>query len=245
MTKLSVIIPVYNEINSIEEIICLVQAVDIPKEIIVVDDYSNDGTRELLKGISKETGRYSCQYVEGEFPVANIRILYQPKNQGKGSALKVGFANAKGEIVIIQDADLEYDPAQYPEIIKPIEDNIAEVVYGSRFLETTSSNTNSFWHSVGNKLLTNFSNWCSHLNLTDMETCYKAFRREVIQKIDLQEKRFGVEPEITAKLARMGVRIKEVGISYSRRTYGEGKKIGVKDGFRALWVIVKYNKLTK
>lgn len=225
--QLSVVIPVYNEIATLEELVRRVQAVDIDKELVLVDDGSTDGTRELL-------GRLQKQY-------DNVRIHLHEANQGKGAALRTGFKHCKGDIVIVQDADLEYDPAEYPRLIKPILDGRADVVYGSRFVGGDEHRVLYFWHMVGNRFLTLLSNMMTNLNLTDMETCYKVFRREVIQDITIEEDRFGFEPEITAKMARKRVAIYEIGISYSGRTYDEGKKIGWRDGVRALWCIAKYN----
>lgn len=225
--QLSVVIPIYNEIATLEELVRRVQAVDIDKELVLVDDGSTDGTRELL-------GRLQEQY-------DNIQVHLHEVNQGKGAALRTGFKHCKGDIVIVQDADLEYDPAEYPRLIKPILDGRADVVYGSRFVGGDEHRVLYFWHMVGNRFLTLLSNMMTNLNLTDMETCYKVFRREVIQDITIEEDRFGFEPEITAKMARKRVAIYEIGISYSGRTYDEGKKIGWKDGVRALWCIAKYN----
>jgi glycosyltransferase involved in cell wall biosynthesis len=227
--RLSVVIPVYNEEATIAEVLARVRAVPMVDEIVVVDDCSTDGTREFLKGAGGGgTG---------------TKVLFHERNMGKGAALRTGFKNATGDMVVIQDADLEYDPAQYPKLLEPILDGRADVVYGSRFSGGESHRVLFFWHMVGNKLLTLMSNMFTNLNLTDMETCYKAFRREVIDRVDIEEDRFGFEPEITAKVAKMGVRIYEVGISYAGRSYAEGKKIGWKDGVRAFWCIVKYNLL--
>lgn len=224
--KLSVVIPVYNEKETIGEIISRVQRVNIPKEIIVVDDGSTDGTRQRLEQVQRE--------------LPNLRVILQPHNMGKGKALRTGFAAATGDYVIVQDADLEYDPEDYHKLIGPLERGVADAVYGSRFISTQEHRVLYFWHFMGNKLLTLLSNMATDLNLTDMETCYKVFRRELIQSIELEEARFGFEPEITCKLARARARIYEVGIAYHGRTYEEGKKIGVRDGFRALWCILKY-----
>lgn len=225
--RLSVVIPVYNERDTLNEIIARVRAVTIPKEIILVDDGSTDGTRELLAGL------------EGQ---QDLRILYHERNQGKGAALRTGFVHATGDIVIIQDADLEYDPAQYPELIRPIVEGKADVVFGSRFVSGGPHRVLYFWHSVGNWALTKLSNMFTDLNLTDMETCYKVFRREVIQEIapTLKQNRFGIEPELTAKVARRRCRIYEMGITYSGRTYEEGKKIGLLDAIQAFWCILRY-----
>jgi glycosyltransferase involved in cell wall biosynthesis len=223
--KLSVVIPCYNEAATIESVVDAVRRSPYdPKEIIVVDDCSKDGTRDILKRLAHKVDK----------------VLYHDVNRGKGAALRTGFRAASGDIVIIQDADLEYDPAEYPKVIQPILSDRADVVYGSRFMGGEAHRVLYFWHRVGNGFLTLLSNMCTNLNLTDMETCYKAFRREVIQSIEIKEDRFGFEPEITAKVARKRCRIYEVGISYSGRTYEEGKKIGWKDGFRALYCILKY-----
>jgi glycosyltransferase involved in cell wall biosynthesis len=225
--KLSVVIACYNEAATIEEVIDAVVRAPFPdKEIIVVDDFSTDGTREILR--DRLAPRIS-------------KVIYHPVNLGKGAALRSAIREATGDVVIVQDADLEYDPAEYPKVIAPILENRADVVYGSRFIGSEPHRVVYFWHRVGNGLLTLLSNMFTNLNLTDMETCYKAFRREVIQSIAIEENRFGFEPEITAKMARKGVRIYEVGISYHGRTYKEGKKINWKDGCRALYCILKYN----
>jgi len=228
--RLSVVIPVYNERASVAALIERVQAVPIPKEILVVDDGSTDGTREVLDGLAGTEG---------------LRVLRHERNRGKGAALRTGFREATGDVVIVQDADLEYDPAEYRKLLQPLLDGKADVVYGSRFIGGESHRVLFFWHYVGNKFLTLLSNAVTNLNLTDMETCYKAFRRETLQRVQLREDRFGFEPEITAKVARLGARIYEVGIAYSGRTYAEGKKIGWRDGVRALWCILKYGLLRR
>jgi glycosyltransferase involved in cell wall biosynthesis len=229
--KLSIIIPVYNEAKTIHKIVDAVRACAIQnKEIIVVDDFSTDGTRDIL---------------EKEIAPLVSQILYHDKNMGKGAALRTGIKQASGDFVIIQDADLEYDPQEYPKLLAPLIDGKADVVYGSRFMGEGAHRVVYFWHFVGNKFLTMLSNIFTNINLTDMETCYKAFKREIIQSIDICENRFGFEPEITAKIAKKKCVIYEVGISYSGRTYAEGKKINYKDGFRALWCILKYNLFKK
>jgi glycosyltransferase involved in cell wall biosynthesis len=225
--KLSVVIPIYNEKNTIKMILERVKAVDVNKEIIIVDDFSSDGTRQILPDLQDN----------------GTKIFYHDRNMGKGAALRTGFREATGDIVIIQDADLEYDPTQYPKLIKPILDGNADVVYGSRFSGGECRRVLFFWHMVGNKFLTILSNMLTNLNLTDMETCYKVFRRDVLKNIMIEEDRFGFEPEITAKIAKLNLRIYEIGVSYSGRTYKEGKKIGWKDGFSALICILKYNLL--
>ena len=225
--KLSIIIPCYNERSTIEAVIDAVRAAPGgEKEIIVVDDCSRDGSGELL---------------EGPLRAKVDRVLRHPVNRGKGAALRTGIAHATGDIVIIQDADLEYDPQQYPLLIEPILQDKADVVYGSRFLGGGPHRVLYFWHRVGNGLLTLLSNMFTNLNLIDMETCYKVFRRDIIQSIHIEEERFGFEPEITAKIAKLRCRIFEVGISYYGRTYEEGKKIGWRDGVRAMWCIARYN----
>jgi glycosyltransferase involved in cell wall biosynthesis len=228
--KLSIVIPCYNERKTIRTIVDAVRAAPVAdKEIIIVDDCSADGTRDILRA---------------EIEPLVARIIYHEANRGKGAALRTGFAAATGDVVIVQDADLEYDPQEFPRLLKPVLDGKADVVFGSRFMGAEAHRVVYFWHMVGNRFLTLFSNMCTNLNLTDMETCYKLFRREVLGKITIEEDRFGFEPEITAKMARLpGCRIYEVGISYYGRTYAEGKKIGWRDGFRALYAIVKYNLL--
>jgi len=225
--QLSVIIPCYNERATIAVVLDAVRAaMPVSGEIIVIDDFSTDGTRELLR--TELSDKYD-------------QLLEQPVNQGKGAALRAGIAAATGDIVLIQDADLEYDPKQYPRLIEPILNDQADVVYGSRFIGSEPHRVLYFWHRIGNLLLTLLSNMFTNLNLTDMETCYKVFRREIIQQVIIEENRFGFEPEITAKLAKMHCRFYEVGISYHGRTYEEGKKIGWRDGVRAFYCILKYN----
>lgn len=225
--KLSIVIPCYNEKNTIREIVEAVSKAPVDeKEIIIVDDFSRDGTRDIL---------------EREIKPLVQKIIYHEKNMGKGAALRTGFKAATGDVVVVQDADLEYDPTEYPKLMEPIVRNKADVVFGSRFLGAAPHRVVYFWHMVGNRFLTLLSNMMTNINLTDMETCYKMFRREVIQSIEIEEDRFGFEPEITAKVAKGGYRIFEVGISYYGRTYAEGKKIGWRDGFRAIYAILKYN----
>jgi glycosyltransferase involved in cell wall biosynthesis len=226
--KLSVVIPVYNEVNTLLHLIERVQRSPVEKEIIVVDDCSTDGTADVLRRASL---------------APNVRTMFHEVNQGKGAALRTGFAAATGEIVIVQDADLEYDPQDYPQLIAPILAGKADVVFGSRFSGGPSTRVLYYWHYLGNRFLTTLSNILTNINLTDMEVCYKVFRRDVLQKIRIEEDRFGFEPEITSKVARLGCRIYEVGISYSGRTYKEGKKVGWRDGMRAVWCILKYNLL--
>ena len=224
--KLSVIVPVFNEELTIKKVIKLIESspVDL-KEIIIIDDCSTDSTREILSEINSSL----------------VRILYNKINKGKGYSLKRGFSEARGEICIVQDADLEYDPHEFPKLIQPILENKADVVYGSRFQGSGPHRVVYFWHRVGNGFLTLMNNFFTDLNLSDMETCYKAFKRNIIQSIKIEENRFGFEPEITAKISKMNLRIYEVGISYYGRTYAEGKKISWRDGFRALYCILKYN----
>jgi glycosyltransferase involved in cell wall biosynthesis len=224
--KLSIVIPCYNEQDTIASLVAAVNAAPYPdKEIIIVDDCSRDGTHAELEKLKDQVSQ----------------IVYHKVNQGKGAALRTGFQHATGDVVIIQDADLEYDPNEYSLLVEPIAQGKADVVFGSRFLGGAPHRVLYFWHRVGNGVLTLMSNMFTNLNLTDMETCYKVFKREIIQAIPIEENRFGFEPEITAKLARRNLRIFEVGISYYGRTYAEGKKIGWKDGVRAIYCIIKYN----
>src|SRR6202162_470943 len=224
--KLSVVIPVYNERANLRYVVERVLAVPLELEVLCVDDGSQDGSREILADLQKQ---YS-----------QVQVFLQPQNLGKGAALRRGIKEATGEFVVIQDADLEYDPADYPLLLDPLIQGKADVVYGSRFLGAAPHRVLYFWHSVGNRILTLLSNCLTNINLTDMETCYKVFRRDVIQSIPIEENRFGFEPEITVKVAKRRLRIYEVGISYWGRTYEEGKKIGLKDAFRCLWCLLKY-----
>jgi glycosyltransferase involved in cell wall biosynthesis len=223
--RLSIVVPVYNERNTIEEVLTRIREVEFDKEIIVVDDCSTDGTREILQALPLTDG---------------LSIVLQPVNRGKGAALHRGFREARGDIVIVQDADLEYDPRDYAHLIEPIERGAADVVYGSRFL-SGPHRVLLYWHFVGNRLLTTMSNMFTNLNLSDVWTGYKAFRRDVLQTLELREERFGFEPEVTAKIARGRYRVYEVAISYWGRSYAEGKKITWRDGFKAIWYVVRYN----
>ena len=227
--RLSVVIPCFNEIATLERVLEAVRRSPVPhKEIIVVDDGSTDGTRELI---------------ETQLRDRIDQVILHPHNRGKGAALRSGFAAARGDVVVVQDADLEYDPAEFPKLLRPFLDQGADVVFGSRFIGGESHRVLYYWHYVGNRVLTMISNMFTNLNLTDMEVCYKLFRRELLQRITIEEERFGFEPEITAKLAKLDCSIYEVGISYAGRTYADGKKIGWRDGLWALWCILKYNLL--
>ena len=223
--QLSVVIPVFNEVNTIDRILARVRALPVPKEMIIVDDGSTDGTRDALRGYEQ---------------LDDVRVLLQPKNMGKGAAVRAGFQAAKGAVVVVQDADLEYDPRDIPQLIQPIVEGQADVVYGSRFLSDGLAKNSSFVHQLGNKILTWFSNRTTGLRLTDMETCYKVIRRELLDNMELNQERFGFEPEITAKLARKTRRIVELPIGYEARAWSEGKKIGIRDGLQAIQCIVRY-----
>jgi len=222
---LSVVVPCFNEVTTVEVVVREVLASPYTAEVLVVDDGSTDGTRDVLARLADP----------------RVRVLMQPENQGKGAALRRGFAEATADYVLVQDADLEYDPREFGLLVQPLEDGLADVVFGSRFVSSAPHRVLYYWHSVGNRFLTTLSNMFTNLNLTDMETCYKVFRREVIQSLRLEEDRFGFEPEVTAKVAGAGWRVYELGISYNGRTYAEGKKIGWRDGVRAVWCIVKYS----
>jgi len=231
--KLSVLIPVYNEERTLEEVVRRVRSIELSKEIILVDDGSKDRSREILTQLQKESER-------APDPLNEIRVFLQPTNQGKGAAIKVALEHARGDVIIIQDADLEYDPHDYPALLEPIERGLADVVYGTRFAGGGAHRVLFFWHSLGNRMLTLVSNMLTNLNLSDMEVGYKMFRAEVLKTIKLESKRFGFEPEVTLKLAKKGYRFYEVPISYHGRTYQEGKKITWKDGFSALYYMLRF-----
>ncbi len=227
MPLLSVLVPVFNERDTVREIVQRIQQVDVDKEIIMIDDYSTDGTRKILKEIESEND--------------NVRVLFHERNKGKGAAIRTGIPAIEGEIALVQDADLEYNPAEYPRLVAPIVDGRADVVYGSRFKGGEPGRVHLFWHFLGNQLLTLVSNMFTNLNLTDMETCYKVFRSDLLKSIPLEANRFGFEPEITAKIARRRCRVYEIGITYDGRDYSEGKKIGWKDALAAFYFIIRYS----
>ncbi len=246
--KVSIVIPVHNERRFIHEILRRVQAVELDKEIITVDDASSDGTRQLLEAIA-DAQRAGCRSLvppnhTAPLRIDNITVVLKERNAGKGAALRTGFSVASGDAIIVQDADLEYDPRDYHALLEPIRAGAADVVFGSRFLGG-AHRVQSFWHVVVNRGLTLLSNLVTNLHLTDMETCYKVFRRDILDQITLEQNRFGFEPEVTAKIAQLGVRVYEVPISYVGRSYRDGKKIGIRDGFQALWCIVRYGWLTR
>ena len=231
--KLSVLIPVYNEERTLEEVVRRVRSIELPKEVILVDDGSKDRSREILTQLQQQSER-------APDPLNEVRIFFQPVNQGKGAAIKVALDHARGDVIIIQDADLEYDPHDYPALLEPIERGLADVVYGTRFAGGGAHRVLFFWHSLGNRMLTLVSNMLTNLNLSDMEVGYKMFRAEVLKSIKLESKRFGFEPEVTLKLAKKGYRFYEVPISYHGRTYQEGKKITWKDGISALYYMLRF-----
>ena len=231
--EISIVVPVYNEEKTLQSLVDRVREVPVRKELVLVDDCSVDKSREIMQLLEEEAANDDFN---------QIRTFYHDVNQGKGAALRTGFSNVSGDIVIIQDADLEYDPAEYPRLLRPLIEDRADVVYGSRFLGDQAHRVLYYWHYVGNRFLTMLSNWFTNLNLTDMETCYKVFRRSVVDELvpHLKQNRFGFEPEVTARLARRQLRVFETSVSYSGRTYAEGKKIGWRDGLSALWCIVRY-----
>ncbi|MFV1950249.1 MAG: glycosyltransferase family 2 protein [Anaerolineales bacterium] len=239
--KLSVLIPAYNEINTIEDILRKVQSVNLNKEIIIVDDYSTDGTREFLKNLEQNEGLIPPDKDHSEVKIDNLKVVFHDNNRGKGAAINSGLQHIDGDVMIIQDADLEYEPEEYHKLLAPILNGHADVVYGSRFMGGSPHRILFFWHSIGNKLLTFVSNMFTNLNLTDMETCYKMIKREIIDQITIKERGFGIEPEITAKISKLGARVYEVGISYYGRTFEEGKKITWRDGVRTVYCIFRYN----
>lgn len=240
--KVSVVIPAYNEERTLEQLLYEVQQVDLDMEIIIVDDGSTDGTRDILQDIEESDPSYVIPGTDKELDPRFIRIIYHKHNQGKGAALNTGFEEVSGDVVIIQDADLEYDPQDYLEMLDPIERGVADAVYGSRFQSGKPHRVLYFWHFLGNRLLTFLSNAFTNLNLTDMETCYKMVKTEILKEIEIKENAFGIEPELTAKLSAVpGIRIYEIGISYHGRTYAEGKKISPLDGLRAIYCIIRYN----
>ena len=231
--KLSVLVPIYNEEPTLAEIVRRVRAVPMPKEIILVDDGSKDRSREILTQLQEENRRAGDK-------LNDVKVFFQPQNEGKGAALKIAFGHVTGDVIMIQDADLEYDPKDYPSLLQPIQDGLADVVYGTRFAGGGAHRVLFFWHSMGNRMLTLLSNMLTNLNLSDMEVGYKVFRAEVLKGIEIQSKRFGFEPEITVKLAKKGCRFYEVPIAYHGRTYKEGKKITWKDGFAALYYMIRF-----
>ena len=231
--KLSVLVPIYNEEQTLAEIVRRVCAVPVPKEIILVDDGSKDRSREILTQLQEENRRAGDK-------LNDVKVFFQPQNEGKGAALKIAFGHVTGDVIMIQDADLEYDPKDYPSLLQPIQDGLADVVYGTRFAGGGAHRVLFFWHSMGNRMLTLLSNMLTNLNLSDMEVGYKVFRAEVLKGIEIQSKRFGFEPEITVKLAKKGCRFYEVPIAYHGRTYKEGKKITWKDGFAALYYMIRF-----
>ena len=239
--KLSILMPAYNEINTIKDILRKVQSVNIDKEIIVVDDFSTDGTREFLRNLMQNDGLIPAYENHSEVKIDHLKVIFHEKNLGKGAAINSGLQHIDGEVMIIQDADLEYEPEEYHKLLAPILKGHADVVYGSRFMGGSPHRILFFWHSIGNKLLTFISNIFTNLNLTDMETCYKMIKREIIDQITIKERGFGIEPEITAKIAKLGARVYEVGISYYGRTFEEGKKITWRDGIRTVYCIFRYN----